>query len=681
MLSEYNDIEEDEEVIFEGNDLYEHLSALGYVDFETATVSKPLLTSQKKSIYMNTDIINDIGRNIYRYILDLKSWITQDCSLSKEQLHTILSAKTLLDDHAYTINSYTQKYFPSTPWKKMLRNLLVNGTIIASSAYLIFCKHKKALNIIITFCILYFTGYRNYKNLQAHKELKQLVLLQNEFYDLCNKGLKILRHGYKVKINSRKVEQPFHDLMGERLIYLQPIMENLIKCMEDLCQIYHHIICIMTAQFPKHVFNQFVITTFEDNAFKIHGEINYEALKQLYYTYALMQSELLYLLAIAYDTKTWSLTCDKISKANLIYITYKLNKQLIKYKNKLSLCINSYYNCKVEPVQYNFKGPVASKWQDVYLHLNLTSNKIQQAYERIISMINDIDTCTDDTSTNNEMIEKMTQKMDEMYKQIDTARNFAEFSSLLITKIKYKNSKMSYTKQDTKIQNVNENLPVIIDTEPEILDEVFEEYIKEEYLKPLYEEDEEILLQEYKLDKLLAKNFMSELKEALIDKHRTMSERESKALQRMYRNVINSANDLGSNNLRSSIPIPPPMPSLASNSISLRNNDSINYDHNNIFPIESSNTSNTEIFHTQTSSVNNIVKNFKYDKDANNESIIEDNKDSTVFRSLSLKQFQNPVIQFGLNMPPQLLSMNEEMFIGSGENSESDIEPEDDSIA
>lgn len=67
--------------------------------------------------------------------------------------------------------------------------------------------------------------------------------------------------------------------MGERLIYLQPIMENLIKCMEDLCQIYHHVISIMTAQFPEDVFNQFVITTFEDNAFKIRGEINYEALK------------------------------------------------------------------------------------------------------------------------------------------------------------------------------------------------------------------------------------------------------------------------------------------------------------------------------------------------------------------------------------------------------------------
>ncbi|XP_046821775.1 uncharacterized protein LOC124425465 [Vespa crabro] len=679
MLSQYNDIEEDEEVIFEGSELYEHLSALGYADFETATVPKPQLTSQKKSIYMNANIINDIGRNIYKYILDLKSWITQDSSISKEQLHIILSAKTLLDDHACAINSYTQKYFPSTPWKKMLRNLLVNGTIISSFTYLMFCKDKKVSNVIITFCILYFTGYRNYKDLQACKELKRLVLLQNEFYDLCNKGLKILKHNYKIKINSKKTNQPFHDLMGERLIYLQPIMENLIKSMEDLCQIYHHIISIMTAQYPKHILNQFIITTFEDNAFKIRGEINYETLKQLYYTYVLMQSELLYLLAIAYDIKTWSLTCDKISKANLFYITYKLNKQLIKYKNKLSLCINSYYNCKVEPVQYNFKGTVTSKWQDLYLHLNLTSNKIQQAYDRIISMINDIDTCTDDTSTNNEMLEKMMEKMDEVYKQIDVARNFAEFSSLLITKIKYKNSKTSYTKQDIRIQNVNENLPVIIDTEPEILDEVFEEYIKEEYLKPLYEEDQEILLQEYKLDKLLAKNFMSELKEALIDKHKTMSEREFKALQRMYKNVINSANDLGSNNPKSSIPIPPPMPSLFNNSKSLRNNDSINYDDSEIFPIKSTNTSNTEIFHKQTSNVNNIVENFKYAND-NNESTIEDNEDSNDFRLLSSTKFQNPVIQFGLNMPPKLLSMNEEMFIGSGENSESDIEPENDSI-
>ncbi|XP_014604022.1 PREDICTED: uncharacterized protein LOC106786775 [Polistes canadensis] len=675
MLNQCIDTEEDEEVIFEGSDLHEHLVTLGYTDFETAIVFKTQQTPQKKSMYMDVNIIKDVGKIIYKYILDLKSWITQDSNLSKEQLHTILSSKTLLDDHASEINSFAEKYFPVAPWKKVLKNLLASGTIIASSTYLMFYKHKKALNVITILFTLYYAGYRNFQNLWAHKELKQLVLLQNEFYDLCNKGLKILKHGYKVKMNSRKINQQLHILMGERLTYLQPIMENLIKCLEDICQIYHYIISIMISKFPKHLSNQIIRTTFEDNVFKIHGEINYEALKQLYYTYILMQSELLYLLAITYDFKTWSSTYDKISKASVIYIVYKLNKQLTKYNNKLSLCINSYYNYKMKPVQYNYRGPVISKWQDVYLHLNLTLNKIQQAYDQIISMINDIDICTDDTSINNEMLERMMEKMNEAYKQIDGARNFAEFSSLLITKAKYKNSKMSYTKEDIKIENVSDNLPVIIDREPEILDEVFEEYIKEEYLKPLYEEDQEILLQEYKLDKLLAKNFMSELKEALIDKHKTMSERESKALQRMYKNVINSANDLESNNFKSSIPIPPPMPSLVNNSKSLCYNDSISYDHN-IFSTKSADRLDIPASDKQMLNINNDnIKNVKEYVD------IDDEDKDNGFKPLSLKNFQNPVMQFGLNKPPQLLSMNEEMFIGSGENSESDVEPENDSVA
>ncbi|KAI4504383.1 hypothetical protein M0802_000854 [Mischocyttarus mexicanus] len=678
MISQYIDTEEDEEVIFEGSDLHEHLANLGYTDFETVTVFKTQQTLQKKSNYVDVNIIEDVGKIIYKYILNLRSWITQDSGLSKEQLDTILSSKTLLDDHASVINSYAQKYFPSAPWKKVLNNLLASGTIIVSSTYLMFFKREKALNITTILFTLYFTGYKNYKDLWAHKELKQLVLLQNEFYDLCNKGLKILKHGYKMKMNSKKkINQQLHVLMGERLTYLQPIMENLIKCLEDICQIYHYIISIMIEKFPKHLFNQVVRTTFEDNVFKIRGEINYEALKQLYYTYILMQSELLYLLVITYDTSTWSSTYDKISKESAIYIIYKLNKQLIKYKNKLSLCINSYYNCKMESVKHNYRGTVTSKWQDVYLHLNLTLNKIQQAYDQIISMINDIDICTDDSSINNEMLERTMEKMNEAYKQIDGARNFAEFSSLLITKAKYKNSKISYTKEDIKIENVNDNLPVIIDREPEILDEVFEEYIKEEYLKPLYEEDQEILLQEYKLDKLLAKNFMSELKEALIDKHKTMSERESKALQRMYKNVINNANDLESNNFKSSIPIPPPMSSLVNNSIPLCHNDSISYDRN-IFSMESTSKLNIRSSNKQMLNVNNDnIKNVEEYVDIDNEDNKNKDNDNS-FKSLSLKNFQNPVMQFGLNKPPQLLPMNEETFIGSGENSESDVEPEND---
>ncbi|KAK2583880.1 hypothetical protein KPH14_001154 [Odynerus spinipes] len=652
MLNQDIIVEEDEDVIFEGSALHEHLSTLGYADFETIPVIRTQLRLQDKSIYMD-NIINDISKKIYKYILTLRSWITQDCCLSKEQLHTILNAEALLDDHAAVINSYAQKYTDCMPWKKTLQNFFVNSTMIASSTYLLFYKYQNALNIIMTFCALYFTGYRNYSDIQAYKELKQLVLLQNEFYNLCKKGLKILKHGYKVKINSGKINQQFHGLMGEKLIYLQPIMENLVKS-----------------------------TTFEDNAFKIRGEINYEALIQLYHTYILVQSELLYLLAVAYDINACSLSRDNISKASLIYITNTLIEQLTKYKNKLSPYINSYYNCKVEPILHNYKGSVTSKWQDVYLHLNLTSNKIQLAYDYIVSMINDIDTCTDDTSiTNNEVTEKIMQKMNEAYKQIDAARNFAEFCSLLITKTKHTNSKISRATPETSISNVDVNLPVVIDTEPEILDEVFEEYIKEEYLKPLYEEDQEILLQEYKLDKLLAKNFMSELKEALIDKQRSMFERESKALQRMYRNVMNNASDLESRNSKSSIPIPPPMPSLINNFVPIYNNDSISHNSKNV-SVQSTDTSNTEVFCKKTLYSNNDtnVNNLKEYTNTNNASVIKDSKeDSAVFQPLSLKDLEQPIVQFGLNISPlPLRPMNEETFIGSGENSESDIEPEND---
>lgn len=138
-----------------------------------------------------------------------------------------------------------------------------------------------------------------------------------------------------------------------------------------------------------------------------------------------------------------------------------------------------------------------------------------------------------------EFIESITEKMNEAYKQIENARSFAEFSSLLIAKAQRKPVK------DTELENDGENLfpptennkiIMSIDDELEIEDEVFEEYIKEEYLKPLYESSEGAM-ESFKIDKLLKKNFMSELKDALIEKQKTMSERELKALKRMYNKI------------------------------------------------------------------------------------------------------------------------------------------------
>lgn len=75
-------------------------------------------------------------------------------------------------------------------------------------------------------------------------------------------------------------------------------------------------------------------------------------MQKLYHTYLLVQSEMLYLLAIAYDSNTWIRSCQKIPETKLAHIIHILVKELAVYKVELSEVINAYRTCKTEPVRY-----------------------------------------------------------------------------------------------------------------------------------------------------------------------------------------------------------------------------------------------------------------------------------------------------------------------------------------
>lgn len=72
----------------------------------------------------------------------------------------------------------------------------------------------------------------------------------------------------------------------------------------------------------------------------------------MYHTYLLVQSEMLYLLAIAYDSNTWILSCQMIPETKLAHIVRTLIKELTAHKVRLSEIINAYHSCKVEPVRH-----------------------------------------------------------------------------------------------------------------------------------------------------------------------------------------------------------------------------------------------------------------------------------------------------------------------------------------
>lgn len=264
------------------------------------------------------------------------------------------------------------------------------------------------------------------------------------------------------------------------------------------------------------------------------------------------------------------------------------------------------------------------------------------------------------------------QKLSKAFKEIDTAKNLAEFVVLLMTRSRFSDLKSSQPVTDDTMINQNLDLPVIIDSDPEILDEVFEEYIKEEYLNPLNEDTDEYSLEQQKLDKLLAKNFMIELKEALIDKHKSMSERESRALQRIYKNV---SRDLASNTEDNKdcqvTPAPPPMPPYYLWSTPSSN---ANSNHKNVISIYKIKNDNLSVRKESNESdeKNDFISTLKRKNifDISSTEVCK-NEDKESVAPLPQILLETQATRFITRLPPPFLQ--EETFEGSGENSEDEI--------
>lgn len=642
--------DEDEDVVIKGSSLYEHLCKLGYTDFESVTIEKQIPKNEKKYHKLFDCIFN--VKNIFKKLYSIYLGIIQDDSISYKQVETILNAKILLNDHGCAIHSFLDKY-EYKPWRTITSKFILFGTILSSSVYMSYNTQYKSSASLFTLAVLYCISYIEFLRIRAHRDLKSIVSLQNDFFDLCKKGLKILKYGYKIKLHQGKSSQQFSDLTAGRLKYLQPIMENLVKYLGVIACIYYHASLTLMKLLPVDICNEDLLTRFDSKSFEIHGEINYQKLKTLYHTYILAQSEMLYLLTIAYDNYTWQQSYKKIPELQLAYVIRFLIMYLSIYKNKLSEHIDAYYSFKLEPISYKYRGPDSSKWQDLYMHLYLASNKLQLAYSHILSILQDIDNDVIENVTNEGCMENTMQKLTAAQKSIDTAKDFIEFSSLFLVKSQNSGSTINCMETNIPMLNANSNIHIVTDSEPEIMDEVFEEYIREEYLKPLSEEADEISLYSSKRDKTLFKNFMVELKDALADKKKSMSERESKALERMYKAITKTST---SDDQLQQIPTPPPMPSFNTSSLIKSNNKISNY---GIKP-------QLHVLPEKSNVAQSIIK--------SEEDLKGKNMDDTLIEEMSLSNiiYLPKKSEFSSLLPPPFLKAKEETFIGSGENSEDD---------
>ncbi|XP_012277570.1 uncharacterized protein LOC105698147 isoform X2 [Orussus abietinus] len=482
----------------------------------------------------------------------------QDSDISEKQLKLILQADMLLDDHAALIQSFLKKNC-RTLWETIVQWL---PSTLSTTASILSIKCNNIITLTLGFPVAIIFAYRIYEKYCSSKHLKNLISAQNELFHLCKNTLKILRYRYRMKMLPAKFGQKFLEMGSQKLKYLQPLMETVLKSMQDASRLYYRTSLIIGKLLPTTIPIESLITIFDNKKFMIVGEVTYDALKHLYYVYILAQSDMLYTLATAYYKDTW-LEHGTLPEAALSQIILNVHRPLKGYCTKLSKIIRAYRSNEVDLVRRPYRGIVVPKWQDLYVQLDLTLQKIQLTYQGLASILENIDIYSETNINDKELTEIIMKKLNEVCKEMDTARNFTEFSSLLLAKMQHTQSKEIHNEENLFDKSIAvSELPTFYDAEPEVIDEVFEEYINEEYLKPLYQ-DSEFSSLNYKLDKLLAKNLMSELKEVLVEKHREMSERESKALQRMYNSISKKSSlelQCNQSTNTSSMEVPVPLP-------------------------------------------------------------------------------------------------------------------------
>lgn len=295
----------------------------------------------------------------------------------------------------------------------------------------------------------------------------------------------------------------------------------------------------------------------------------------------------------------------------------------------------------------SYRGFPGSKWQDLYVRLHLTSNKMEKSHETIASTLEDIENHLDRGTDEPELVGRLKTRLNEVCTDVEKIKDLAQLSALIIYKMEQdlggdRRAEEKGVGDNRPRESFQRDLPIVRDSEPEINDEVFEEYIRERYSEALNSQDGDdgCLDTSIKLDKLLSKNLMSELKEALVDKQKDTKERESRALKRMNKSPVHenleNCEIVESNDSRQAsgpkselpeleeIPRPPPLP------------------------------------------MPRRLNQFKKESEKLEE---EEDKRATSFV---------PLINTNSIRLPSFLSNNEETFIGSGENSEAELSIEED---
>ncbi|XP_046745722.1 uncharacterized protein LOC124410987 [Diprion similis] len=529
--------EEDEDVVIAGSELHEALSKMGYLDYEVVSVRNDELSSVTEK--HTEKACTGIYRGLCKTVLSVCQYLVKDTKALQKQLTSISEARYLLDDHAALIKSLLdsdERIEPRTAYG--LLSYLKYAAAAVAGYYLV--KHSSnSLTWLATFSALTAARY-GYLNWRTNRDLRKLISEQTELYYTYKRSLRILNQFFRINIGAKQSGMKFNDFAPEKLKLLQTVTESTMKSLQIISNLYYRTTLSMFDLLPDSYRPNIdlQIAGLNKDSFVNMGEVTYGSLKQLFYRFVLVQSEMLLTLAHLGHSDLLGV-CDEIKRAlKMEKIVAQLLKLTEKHRISLAKVVDEFHNYRSVSVEAKYRRSFpGSKWQDLYVRLHLTSHKMQHAYNKLTSVMEDIENHLDRGTNESELLEALQIKLDDVYKDAVKAKDLAELSMLIVARMNQKNYNRKTGNDemcDVSSGTLRSDIPIVKDTDPEIMDEVFEEYIRENHSDALINSNmDDYLERSYKLDKMLSSNLMSELKGALIEKQKDTRERELRAMERM----------------------------------------------------------------------------------------------------------------------------------------------------
>lgn len=556
---------DDEEVVFEGQELHKYLKTVGYSDY---TVEKPIGSSPSSPynshlLSAHPSYLNRTSKCLYSAMnLFQNPWTSRakpmDCDMLCKYKKIILESGLLFEEDVQFVtnmlpySSHDKVVVSKRSWRSTTINLMASFPTVCFNLWQ---ETAFPLAGFVLFDIMWIWK-RNKQYKQYFEQQCNLLHSMKDLYIICSKAMRLLQEnelilrGFSLaRTGSTPSRLEYSDLPcmtrkwesspGLRIAVMNILMEtiNILACgtqaLISCCPLYGQL---------DHASHYMSFTDFKTVCGSVNSEdcdVKLSYLKRLHHMYLLLQSEFLRRLALCFCPPLWKRDSLKQIR-NVMHIVLDVTENSSKICSNLIQEYNAFYSYGISN-QTQQSNLLPSFLKSEFSYTTDTKVAVRSACLHLRTLLQNTRALEEKLETEDnlgENFEEILSHFSLIIHELEVCRSCCEEGMVQIRKlITPKEERVTFTEKSVdSIITSNEEVKQIFvghtDLDPQVEDEVFEAVINDtesgtSYLCDEISNDEQM---QYEIAKQLSKKMMQELKSVLAIKAEKWKEREAKVL-------------------------------------------------------------------------------------------------------------------------------------------------------